>query len=85
MIAVRRSLLLIVLAGLGTLAGIWIAISPWALGLTRVGAGWSALTSGSFWSGVVLAAGSLTCLAALSTTAVRTALRLAPPSEDAAE
>lgn len=82
MIAVRRSLLLIGLAGLGTLAGIWVAISPWALGLARGGAGSSPLVSGCFWSGAVLAAGSLVCVAALSATAVRTALRLGPGAGD---
>jgi hypothetical protein len=80
-IALRRSLLPIVLSVLGTVAGVWVTVSPWALGLVGRGTGWSALVAGCFWAGIVLTGGSLVCLVALLVSAVWAALRLAPGAD----
>jgi hypothetical protein len=76
----RRGLPLLVLFTAGLAAGIWIFVSPWALGYpTR--AGWTGSTWTSVWVGGILVTASALSLVALLARSVHAALRAGPGEE----
>jgi hypothetical protein len=76
----RGSVVLAVLFALGFAAGVWVAVSPWALGHAPAG-DWTP----TVWSGVVVGAvlvlASATSLVVVLARAVHVALRRQPPPD----
>jgi hypothetical protein len=61
----RRSVPLLVLFVLGLAAGVWVFVSPWALGYPTPASGWTTSIWTSVWAGAVLTAASAASLVAL--------------------
>ena len=72
-----RSVPLLVLFAAGMGAGIWVLVSPWALGYPAPG-GWTASIWTSLWTGAVVTAASAVSLVAVLARAVHAALLPAP-------
>ena len=60
----RRSVPLLVLFAVGLAAGIWVFVSPWALGYPAP-SGWTRSVWTSVWAGAAVTAASATCLVTL--------------------
>ena len=60
----RRTVPFLVLFVVGLAAGIWVFVSPWALGYPSA-PGWSTSVWTSVWAGAVLTVASAVCLVAL--------------------
>jgi hypothetical protein len=73
---VRSSLPLLILFVVGLGAGIWIFVSPWALGYPSA-SGWSASVWTSVWAGAVLTVASAVSLVALLASMIFVAQRSA--------
>ena len=61
---VRRALPLLILFALGVAAGVWIFVSPWALGYPAR-SGWTTAIWTSVWAGGVVTAASAVSMVAL--------------------
>jgi hypothetical protein len=77
---VRRSLPLLVLFVVGLTAGVWIFVSPWALGYP-VSRGWTASIWTCVWVGGILTAASAVSLVTLLARTVHVALRAGPDGQ----
>ncbi|HXM55873.1 MAG TPA: hypothetical protein VOB72_10835 [Candidatus Dormibacteraeota bacterium] len=77
----RRAVPLLVLFGAGLAAGVWVFVSPWALGYPAAGAAWSASTWTSVWSGAAVIAASAISLVAVLARGVHATLRRTRPGE----
>jgi hypothetical protein len=70
----RRSVPLLVLFAAGLAAGIWVFVSPWALGYPAP-AGWTTSIWTSVWAGAVVTAASAISLVALLARVIHVAQR----------
>jgi hypothetical protein len=75
----RRGVSLVVLFVVGLAAGIWVFVSPWALGYPS-SSGWSASVWTSVWAGTVVTVASAVGLVALLARMIHVAQ---PPDRDA--
>jgi len=74
---VRRSVPLLLLFVIGLGAGIWVFVSPWALGYPSP-SGWTTSVWTSVWSGAVVTAASAISLVALLARVIHLAQRSDP-------
>jgi hypothetical protein len=73
----RRSVPLLVLFVVGLAAGIWVFVSPWALGYPSSST-WSTSVWTNVWAGAVVTAASAVSLVALLARVISTAERSQP-------
>lgn len=77
----RRSVPLLVLFGLGLAAGVWVFVSPWALGYPSPPSGWTTAIWTSVWTGAVVTAVSAVSLVALLARVLYVAQRSNPDAD----
>jgi len=76
----RRGLALVVLFAVGVAAGVWIFVSPWALGYPAP-RGWTTAIWVSIWVGGLVTAASAVSLVVVLARSLHLALQPGPPGE----